>query len=409
MRVLHIVKTSAGAEWAALQARELVRLGVDVHAALPDLQGRMVQCWRESGATLHVAALDFPLHRPWLLPGVYRAARRLVDAVSPALIQTHHLGPTLVLRRALGESGPLRIFQVPGPLHLEHWPYRKAEISCAGECDFWIGTSRRILRLYREAGIPPQRVFLSYNSTEPRAFCTERTNALRDRLGIGPEQKVVGNISFIYPPKFLLGQRIGLKAHEHLIDALSLVTSRRPDVTGVLLGGTWGNRRGYEERLRARAKAGGQGRILMPGFVPHAEIQRVWADFDCAIHVPLSENCGGVVEPLAAGVPTIAGRVGGLPEVVMDGLTGCTVPIRNPALLANAILEVLAKESHYRRLAENGRRLVETMFDVRRTAAEVHAIYHHLLDRSSPPPAEFDSMETARIIAEQREISQARN
>src|SRR5579862_630893 len=70
------------------------------------------------------------------------------------------------------------------------------------------------------------------------------------------------------------------------------------------------------------------GRILMPGELPFADVQQCWADFDCAIHVPVSENCGGVVEPLLAGVPTIAGDVGGLPEVVMHGVTGIMVPIR---------------------------------------------------------------------------------
>jgi len=42
MRVLQIVKTSDGADWAAWQAAELVRLGVETHAVLPSRTGRMI-------------------------------------------------------------------------------------------------------------------------------------------------------------------------------------------------------------------------------------------------------------------------------------------------------------------------------------------------------------------------------
>ena len=60
----------------------------------------------------------------------------------------------------------------------------------------------------------------------------------------------------------------------------------------------------------------------MPGKFNADEVAQSWPDYDCAVHVPLSENCGGVVEPLLAGVPTIAGNVGGLPEVVHHHRTG---------------------------------------------------------------------------------------
>src|SRR5579872_3595685 len=99
MRVLHVVKTSVGAEWAALQAAELARLGVEVHVALPDLAGRMVDTWRRGGAVLHTAALDFPLRALWTLPRVCDRVRRLVDEIAPDVIHSHHVGPTLVIRQ----------------------------------------------------------------------------------------------------------------------------------------------------------------------------------------------------------------------------------------------------------------------------------------------------------------------
>jgi glycosyltransferase involved in cell wall biosynthesis len=232
---------------------------------------------------------------------------------------------------------------------------------------------------------------LSYYGFKPAGFAQSRSNALRQRLGISPQALVAGNVSFIYAPKYCLGQRAGIKRHEDLIAALALVLRKRPDVIGVLAGGPWGNAERYLNRLRRMAEAAGKGHILMPGPLPFSEVQACWPDFDCAIHVPISENCGGVVEPLLAGVPTIAGNVGGLPEVVIDGVTGLLVPARDPEALAGAMLKVFADPERYRAMARLGGRLVAEMFDVCRTAQEVYRIYCHILGRREPPPAEFDA------------------
>jgi glycosyltransferase involved in cell wall biosynthesis len=319
----------------------------------------------------------------------------LIASIQPDVIHTHHVGPTLVLRGAMGDRGPLRVYQVAGPLHLEHSFYRRWELRTATPRDFWICASRYIASLYLQEGIPEERIFTSYHGTRPEGFSTIRTGVLYDSLLIPSNHHVVGNVSYIYPPKYHIGQMIGLKAHEDLIDALGLVIQARNDVTGVLIGDTWDGGRRYERRLMARADAIGRGRIRMPGYFSAIDVAGCWAEFDCAIHAPISENCGGVVEPLLAGIPTIAGRIGGLPEVVMDGLTGRTVPIRKPRVLADAILAVLENRETNRRLARNGQRLVRTMFDIRRTSREVHDIYRHLLDPASPPPVVFHSRKFA--------------
>ena len=339
-----------------------------------------------------MAALDFPARSPWQLPSVCARARAVVASVKPDIIHTHHVGPTLVMRQALGRSHSTpRVFQVPGPLHLEHWLYRTWDLACAGARDFWIASSRCIRGHYFQAGMDRSRVFLSYYGFRPAGFSNARSNLLRRQLGIPSSAFVAGNISYIYGPKRYLGQRSGLKRHEDLIAALGLVLRQRSDAIGILAGGPWGRAARYQDRLRRLAQRVGKGRILMPGHWSLSEVQAYWPEFDCAMHVPLSENCGGVVEPLVAGVPTIAGDVGGLPEVVMDGLTGTLVPIGNPEALADAVLKVMADPERHRAMARLGGELVGEMFDVRRTAREVYQAYCHILDRTQPPPAEFDS------------------
>jgi glycosyltransferase involved in cell wall biosynthesis len=399
MRVLHVVKTSDGASWAAEQAAELVKLGVEVHVALPRAEGRTVQEWAGGGAIIHVAPTDMPIRSPWSLPATMRKIRDLVSSVRPDFIHSHFYGSTVLLRLALGANHKVpRLYQVAGPGHLEHRFWRTVELLSAGPCDSWIASSRCTLAHYRAAGISEERLYLSYYGIRIGTCPTAREGLLRKRYGIAEHMKVVGNTNFIYPPKWYLGQRIGIKAHEDVIDALGLIIRQRPDVIGVLIGGTFSGSDWYERRLRARASAVGNGQILMTGYLPVDEIRRMWPDFDVAVHVPTSENCGGVGEPLLATVPTVAGCVGGLPEVVVDGLTGKLVRIRDPQGLAQAVLNVLDNQEYYRGLARVGRELVGTMFDVRRTAREVFEIYRHVLNVGYPRSPEFDSVAYLREL-----------
>jgi glycosyltransferase involved in cell wall biosynthesis len=398
MRVLHVVKTSDGANWAANQATVLVRSGVDVHVVLPRPEGRTVEAWRRAGATIHIADLALPVRHPGRFAEVKRTAGRLVDKVQPDLIHSHFVTTTLALRLALGKRHRIpRVFQVAGPLHLEHWYSRQADVMSAGEPDYWIGSSRCITNHYQRAGVPDERVFLSYPGWRVEAISDKRQFYLHQRLGIAPESRLVGNMNLMYPPKYFLGQMVGLKCHEDVIDALGVLVRAAPGIKGVLIGDSFGLGPWYEERLRKRARRVAGNDVLMPGLFSSVEVARSWPDFDCAVHVPLSENCGGVLEPLLAGVPVVAGAVGGIPELVIEGVTGRLVPVRSPKMLAETVLEVLAKPEHHRAMAATGRALVKEMFDFERTGQEIYQIYRHIL-KGSGRPVEFDSRAYLRRI-----------
>ena len=158
--------------------------------------------------------------------------------------------------------------------------------------DYWVASSRCILSRYLAAGLSPDRVFLSYHGGSSSAVGHERTNFLRSRLGIGAQEFVVGNINFMYPPKRFLGQSVGLKCHEDVIDALSILTRERSDVVGVFVGepprgGEW-----YGTKLRARALRGAGDRVRFAGYLSPDEIASAWADFDVAVHVPYLKTVG---------------------------------------------------------------------------------------------------------------------
>jgi lipopolysaccharide/colanic/teichoic acid biosynthesis glycosyltransferase/glycosyltransferase involved in cell wall biosynthesis len=381
MRVLHLVKTSVGARWALRQMRELVANGVDVHVALPP-GGPLVQGYREAGVAVHTLQTSLPVRAPWRWPGLFRGVRRLVHDVAPDLIHSHFVGTTLTMRLALGGDHPIpRVFQVPGPLHLEHPAFRALDLRSAGPADRWVGSCRWTCERYLASGIPEDRVFLSYYGSCLRELGRGQAGRLRQILGADPGARLVGMVSYMYRPKRYLGQTRGLKGHEDLIDALALCRSRDPRIVGVFIGGAWDGAAAYEARVRryGASRLGDAARFLGT----RGDVPELYPDLDVVAHPSHSENLGGAAESLLLGVPTIATRVGGFPDLVRPGETGWLVPPRDPAALAEAILDALDDPEKARRMAERGRERAREMLDVRETARGVLGIYRDVLARES--------------------------
>jgi glycosyltransferase involved in cell wall biosynthesis len=298
--------------------------------------------------------------------------------VKPDLIHSHFVGTTLVMRVALGRHHwTPRVFQVPGPLHLEGGPYGPVETALAGRRDHWIASCEWTRTKYLSVGILQERVHLSFYGTDVPRFEALPKGRLRKELAVGEEVPLVGMVAFMYPPKRYLGHSRGLKGHEDLIDAMALVRKSFPKARAVLVGSQWGGGSGYEERLRQQAMS-----LLGDAavFLGHREdVPAIYADLDVAVHPSLSENLGGAVESSLAGVPTVATDVGGLPDIVRDGDTGWLVPPRCPQRLADAVIHALSDPAEARRRAANGRSLAMKALDVHRTAREVMAIYEKVL------------------------------
>jgi glycosyltransferase involved in cell wall biosynthesis len=385
MRILHLVKTAHGAAWARRQIAVLCAAGVDVVVALPGGERTPeAAAWTETGATIVDADLDVTARRPWRLEPAIRRCRAIVDDVRPDLIHSHFVSTTLVARLALGrDHATPRLFQVAGPLHLEHPTFRALDLATAGPCDGWIATCRWTADAYRRFGIAPSRVWCSYYGTDLSPFRTPPRGRFRGDLGVGPMTPLVGLVAYMYPPRWWLGQRVGLKGHEDFIEAIRRVRDVRRGVVGVIVGGPWNGATAYAERLRELAEdACGPG-IRFAG-VRH-DVPAVYRDLDLAVHPSHSENCGGAVESLAAGCPTVATAVGGLPDVVEPGRTGWLVPPRDPDALAAAIVTALADPLEAKRRARSGQARVQRMFAVERTAREVLGIYETVLGREAAP------------------------
>ena len=222
MKVLHIVKTAVGANWAYEQVRILCSLGIEVVVALPSDTEGLAPKYREAGAAVVRANLDLPAREPWRIPATLRACRQLVADVRPDLIHTHHVGTTFIARLALGKNSPIpRVFGVTGTLHLEHRFFAWLDTHLAGPRDYWIATCRWTQRKYATLGIPLNRVFLAYLGTDIKNYPSSRTGILRDELKIPADVPLVGMVSLFYAPKWYLGNARGHKGHEDFIIALA--------------------------------------------------------------------------------------------------------------------------------------------------------------------------------------------
>jgi glycosyltransferase involved in cell wall biosynthesis len=377
VRVLHIVKTAAGGTWVYDQVRVLRLRGLQVAVVLPSADEGLGPKYRQLGAKVIAADLDFPARQPWRLPRVLSACRRIVSDVQPDLIHTHHVGTTLVVRLSLGKRSSIpRIFQVAGPLHLESEFFANLETTVAGPPDYWMATCESTRDKYLQLGIAPNRVFFSYAGIDVRRFVSTPSRKLRAELRVAPDAPLVGMVAYMYAPKWFLGQDRGLKGHEDFFSALNLARRERPELRGVVIGGAWGNAGWYEDRLRDRGRAIGEGSLCFLG--TRADVPSLYADLDLAVVPSHSENCGGAVEPLLSGVPVVATQVGGLPDLVRDGQTGWLVPARNPPALARAIVEVLDDRDEGRRRAKAGQKLARSLFDVERTGLQVAEFYERI-------------------------------
>jgi glycosyltransferase involved in cell wall biosynthesis len=131
--------------------------------------------------------------------------------------------------------------------------------------------------------------------------------------------------------------------------------------------------------LEAQARQAGIGGLVhFPGYVSRPE--DVLEEADLMVLPSHTEGLpNAALEALAMEVPVLATRVGGTPEVVIDGKTGRLVPPRSPDVLAAAIEAFLVDPTPWRQMADCGRRLVEEEFSFRVRTRRVEALYGELI------------------------------
>ena len=376
MRILHLLKTAVGASWALRQTTELVKLGVEVHLALPD--GPMVAKYQQAGVKVHIFDPSIVLNKPWLNIGQIKRLRGLVDEVKPDIIHSHFVATTLLMRLALRKYVIPRIFHVPGPLHLEHVVFRNLELCLAQKQDFWLASCLWTQERYQRSGIAKDRIGLAYYGVNEEDFLFQHSPAvdLKKQLNLPANTFLLGMVAYFYAPKSYLGQRRGLKGHEDLIDAIAIVKQSHPEIKCIFVGGPWGKSHHYFNQVKDYAQQKAPGSCIFLGL--RNDVPLLYPQFDLAVHPSHSENVGGAVESMYAQVATLTSDVGGFPDLVSDGHTGYMVAAKAPAQLAAKIIQAIEQPEEKKRMIANGFHKVTQVMNVQHNAKQVFDFYQHI-------------------------------
>ena len=151
---------------------------------------------------------------------------------------------------------------------------------------------------------------------------------------------------------------VALKGVQRAISALALLRERRPLLKLVVAG-----EGPYRAELERRAaQAGVTDRVRLLGFLEPGRLAGFYALGSCAVFPSMGEEALGlsIAEAMACGLPVVASRLGGVPEVVGD--CGVLVPAKDDQALARALESLLDQPQRRRELGEAGRRRVAREF-----------------------------------------------
>lgn len=120
------------------------------------------------------------------------------------------------------------------------------------------------------------------------------------------------------------------------------------------------------------------------GALPHERMPAFLWGLDLFVNPSRAESFGvAALEAAASGLPVVASRVGGLPEIVLDGETGVLVPPEDPAALAEALAALIREPERRRALGRAARARAVDRYDWRACAGAMERLYAALLPRTT--------------------------
>jgi colanic acid/amylovoran biosynthesis glycosyltransferase len=179
-------------------------------------------------------------------------------------------------------------------------------------------------------------------------------------------------------PLVTVGRFVRKKGFDILVEAIALLRDRGLPMKAVMIGD------GAEhEAVKARAKALKLGRLVrFPGALTHPEVMKVMRGaalvaLPCIVDTDGNQDALPTVllEAAASGLPAVATRVAGVPEIVKDGVTGRVVRPSDAQALADAIANMMKSSRRRALMGTAARRRAERMFDQRRASQALARLF----------------------------------
>lgn len=223
----------------------------------------------------------------------------------------------------------------------------------------------------RQRLVPANRVRTIYAGIDVEAFRrTAHDDGARDvrrEFGIPPDAPVVGVVANLSP----------IKGYEELIAALALLAQKVEGLRCLCVGGSDPVYRGALKRLVEESRL--EQCVIFAGYQP--VVVPFYEAMDILVLPSRSEAFPLVLlEAMALAKPIVATRVGGIPEVVVDGATGLLVSPRDPSRLADAIHHLLQDRSARVEMALAGYERVVRHFSLKAQMASLESLYLELVD-----------------------------
>jgi len=324
-------------------------------------EGDLEACARKE----EFSCFSLPAHDPVHAHGIL-LLRQLLQVSPREILHAHDgHGQTVAWLASIGmrvrRVATRRVAFLPKERH--HWTYR---LKYAHTCDAVIAVSDCVRQGAIRCGVPHSKIEVIPDGVEipPELPSTEARAKARARWGFGERDFLIGHLGAFTPEK---GQEVAL-------GALQLLGEQLPQARLLLAGE---DPTASDSEIARRCEALGE-RVRVCGAIEN--LSEFFPALDLFVMPSKSEGLGSsALLAMSYGLPVVASRVGGLPEVVEEGRTGWLVEPGSPVALANAILAAASDPARLERRGLNGRERAR-QFSVDNMVERTEALYRRLLN-----------------------------
>jgi glycosyltransferase involved in cell wall biosynthesis len=241
------------------------------------------------------------------------------------------------------------------------WPVRAAFVRKAR------ATARRLVAVSEYArrallreGVPASKVVTIHNGVPLGRYQRAARGHLREPLGLPMNAPLVG----------ILGRFTPWKGQEFFLELAREWIRTRPEGHFLLIGQAFNDEQDFEQHLRRAAACSPGGRIH---FVPFQEnVVATLSDLDVLVHASTRPEPFGrvLIEAMAVGVPVLAARAGGVPEIMNDDVEGLLATPGNLGEYRTQLEHLLGDAAFARSLADAAQRAVKRRFTIERVRGQ---------------------------------------
>ena len=305
----------------------------------------------------------------------HAALWKLLRKLKPAILHSYNLSAIEYAPAAILAGVPIRVNGAhgrdaadPHGRSRKHNFLRRAMVPfydcCYANSADMLEWNRRVI------GVPAHKSRLLANGIDTEKFCP--TDGGRTSEFFGPECIVIGTV----------GRIQDVKDHATLVDAFSLLLDRMPEQRHRLRLAIVGDGPLLAPLRAKAATAGIADQVWLPG--SRTDIAAILRDLDIFAMSSIAEGTpGSALEAMASALAVVGTRVGGIPEVIDDGLTGFVVPASDPAAMAAALERYVRAPELAAAHGAAGRERVQRHYNINAMVAAYQSLYDTLCERKN--------------------------